>query len=162
MVKHISQKISHSLFHVGIITKALISVVEIISGCAFVFLSYDKLYSIIFMFFGGELTENPRDFVWEIIAKGFHDFSTTPQSVWAFILLSHGIIKIFLLAGLWNNKQWAYPASIIAFTLFIIYQFYQLFFTPSIILWLITIIDIIVLLLIISEYRHRRNILLAI
>ncbi len=161
MMKPISRKISHSLFRFGIIAKALISVGEIVSGCAFIFLSYDRLYSIVFIFFGGELTESPRDFIWELIAKGFHDFSATPQSVWAFIFLSHGIVKIFLLIGLWRNKHWAYPASIIAFTLFIIYQFYQLVLTPSIILWLITIIDIVVLLLIISEYRHRRNVLLV-
>lgn len=161
-MKPTSRKIHHSLFLAGIILKTLIGIGEAVFGLAFAFLNYDTLHRIVLKFVGEELTENPLDFIWAHVLQGLHGFFATPQSVWAFIFLSHGIVKIFLLTGLWRNKTWAYPASVIAFTFFIIYQFYQLFFTPSDILWLITIIDIAVVLLIINEYRHRKNIVLVV
>jgi len=157
-MRAISQKTYHALFFWGIFGKALISVGEILFGLVFALFNYDTLYRVAFMVFGGELTENPRDFIWEYIARGFQGFSATPRLVWAFIFLSHGIVKIFLLTGLWRNKSWAYPASIIAFSFFIIYQLYQMIFTPSILLAFITILDAIVVLLVIREYRHKKDI----
>src|SRR3989344_6197519 len=121
-----TERTYHSLFIAGLIAKAFISLGEIISGLALAFWSYDTLYSVVFTVFGGELMENPRDVVWEYVARGFQGFSDTPRSVWAFIFLSHGIVKIFLLTGLWHRKLWAYPASAIIFTIFVLYQFYQL------------------------------------
>ncbi len=149
------EKTYYSLFRAGIIVKALISIGEIISGLAVAFLSYDTLRAIILPLFGDEFSETPRDFVWQFVANEMQRFSATPQSVWAFIFLSHGIVKIFLLTGLWLNKLWVYPVSIVVFILFIIYQFYQLTFTPSIVLWAITIVDIVVVFLVVHEYRYR-------
>ena len=122
-MKPISKKTYHSLFLAGIIAKALISLGEIISGLAFAFLSYDTLYRIIFAFFGGELMENPRDFIWGYIARGFQDFGNTPQSVWAFIFLSHGIVKIFLLD--WTLAQQALGISDIR------HHFYLICYLPA-------------------------------
>ncbi len=156
-MRPIPEKTYHSLFLAGIIVKALISLGELVAGLFFAFFSYSTLYRIAFALFGGELTESPRDLIWGYVARGVHDFSQTPQSVWAFVFLSHGIVKIFLLTGLWYNKLWAYPASAAVFTLFIIYQFYQLTLTPSLVLWFITLLDIAVVALIIHEYWHRRR-----
>jgi uncharacterized membrane protein len=157
-MKSISRKTSHSLFLAGIIAKAVISLGEIASGLIFTFFSYEKLYNIVFLFFGGELAENPRDFVWEHIFRAFQSFSSTPRAVWAFIFLSHGIVKIILLSGLWRNKRWSYPASIAVFSFFIVYQLYQSLLTPSILLWFITFLDAAVLFLVGNEYRHRKDI----
>ncbi len=158
-MKSISRKTYHALFLTGIILKGAISLGEIASGIVFTLFSYDKLYNIVFLFFGGELAENPRDFVWGYIFHAFQNFSSTPRAVWAFIFLSHGIVKIFLLLGLWYNKSWSYPASIAVFSFFIVYQLYQSIMTPSILLWLITFLDAAVLFLVGNEYRHRKDML---
>src|SRR5258708_4952625 len=125
-MKPISEKTYRLAFDVGVIIKAIISIGEIVSGIVLSFVSYETIHQIIFNIFGGELAEDPRDLVGRYIAGAFRDFSATPQSVWIFILLSHGIVKIFLVGGLWRGKLWAYPASAVIFTLFVIYQFYQL------------------------------------
>jgi len=151
------EKTYHSLFEIGILLKALISALELIAGLTFAFISYDSLRQMAFTVFGGELMESPRDFVWDYLARAAHSFSGTPQAVWAFIFLSHGIVKILLITALWKDKLWAYPASAVVFTLFVVYQLYQLTFTPSIFLWLITILDIAVIALILHEYKHKRH-----
>ncbi len=156
-MKKIPEKTYRLLFFVGIAAKAVIAIGELAFGLAFSFFSYETLHGFAFALSGGELAESPRDLIWELVARGFHGFSTTPQAVWAFIFLSHGIVKIFLLTALWRNKLWAFPVSAVVFTLFIIYQLYQVSVTPSIILWAINVIDIAVVLLIIHEYRYRRR-----
>ncbi len=158
-LRSVSEKTYHSLYLGGLLAKALIACGEIVSGLVFAFFNYDTLYRAVFLFFGSELAESPRDIVWEYIVRGFGGFAATPRMVWVFIFLSHGIVKLLLLGGLWRGKAWAYPVSIIVFTLFIVYQFYQLTLTPSLLLWFITGIDLAVVLLIVREYRHRDHIL---
>jgi uncharacterized membrane protein len=71
----------------------------------------------------------------------------------AFYLLSHGILKLILVIALLKNRLWAYPWSLVLFTLFIIYQIYRYTYTYSVGLILLTIFDIIVIWLIWHEYQ---------
>ena len=75
------------------------------------------------------------------------------KSFATFYLLSHGIVKLFLVAGLLRNKAWAYPASLAVLGLFIAYQLYRLTFAFSIALVLLTVFDFVVIWLIWHEYR---------
>lgn len=156
-MKLLSEHLYHRIFRWGVVGKAIISAGEIAAGLLFVFVSYDTLSSWVFTVFGGELNETPRDHFWSYFSTQAHNFAATPQAVWAFIFLSHGIVKMLLVGGLWREKLWAYPTSAIIFACFVIYQFYQMTFTPSLALWAITIFDIILISLILHEYRHRKR-----
>ena len=67
-----------------------------------------------------------------------------------------GLRKLLLVAGLISNKLWSYPAAIVVFTGFAIYQVYQLIHQASFFLEVVTLLDIVVVLLVVSEYRHVR------
>jgi uncharacterized membrane protein len=101
------------------------------------------------------LLRPPPDFIWGFAIKGFQGFTATPQAVWVFIFLSHGIVKLALIAGLLRNKLWAYPWSAAIFSLFILYQLWQMMSTPSLVLLLIIALDVIVVFLVLHEYRYR-------
>lgn len=152
-----SEKICHFLFKIGVVIKIIVSFGEIILGLMFYFLSYEVINKIVFFFVGEEFMENPRGFVWNYIFRELQNFFATPKSVWAFIFLSHGIIKMFVANGLLRNKLWAYPASAVIFALFIIYQLYQIHYNPSMFLELITIFDAALIALIMHEYRYKKN-----
>ena len=154
-MKPISEKTYNFLFRASIVTKVLFSIGEIVSGFAFAFLSYDTLRAFILPLFGDEFSEAPRDSVWMYIAQEVQKFQATPQAAWALIFISHGVVNLFLLVGLWRNKLWVYPVAVVVFAFFMVYQFYQLTFTPSAVLWIVTIIDIAVIFLIAHEYRYR-------
>jgi uncharacterized membrane protein len=53
-------------------------------------------------------------------------------NTYAFYLLSHGLVKVLLVAGLLREKLWAYPASLIVLSAFIAYQTYRYSSTHSI------------------------------
>ena len=100
-----------------------------------------------------EFLEDPRDYVANIAQHYLPYFSDHSQSFAAFYLLSHGIIKIFLAIGLLRNRLWAYPAAIVFFILFILYQVYRYTYTQSSFLILLTVFDLIVVGLTWHEYK---------
>ena len=161
-MKLFSETHYHEWFRWGVILKGIISVGEIILGITLYFVTYETLKHALFFFVGGEITETPRDLFWGYLAKASRDFTTEPESFWAFLFISHGAVKSFLAWGLWKEKLWAFPTAAIVFVGFIAYQLYQLTYLNSVSLWAITIFDVVLIVLILHEYRHRRRRLTAV
>jgi uncharacterized membrane protein len=80
------------------------------------------------------------------------NFTVSTQRFYAFYLLSHGFIRVFLVVGLLRNKPWAYPVSLVVLGLFIVYQLYRFSYTHGIGLIVLTVFDVIVMGLIWREY----------
>ena len=104
------------------------------------------------------LTEDPRDFVANYLLHAAQGLSASSQHFTAFYLFSHGVVKFWLIIGLWQKKL-GYPAAIAVFGLFILYQLYRYSFTHSLLLLLITALDVAVIGLTCLEYQHLRRIL---
>ena len=62
-----------------------------------------------------------------------------------------------LVIGLLKNKLWAYPASLIALGLFVLYQLYRFSYTHGAGLIVLTVFDLLVMSLIWHEYRLVRR-----
>ena len=56
--------------------------------------------------------------------------------------------------GLLRGKSWAFPASLVAMSLFIVYQVYRFSYTHAFGLVVLTAFDIILVMLIWHEYRQ--------
>jgi len=156
-MKIFSEKNLHALFEAGVFLKTCDSVVETTLGLIFYFLSTPTVNRVIFALFGDELTEQPRDFLWNLLLHNFQGLSGSIQSLWAFLFVGHGILKLLLVAGMFKKKLWVYPIAAGVFLFFILYQIYHIFFSPSVILGLLTTYDIIFTLLILHEYRFQRR-----
>jgi uncharacterized membrane protein len=149
------EKAIHKVFVWGILLKAFDGVVEILGGLALLFPR--TLVHVTATLIHDELVEDPHDFVATHLQHVLPSFLA--QSGWfaAIYLISHGIIKIVLVAGLLRDKVWAYPTAIGVFTLFIMYQIYRYAFTHSIFLILLTVLDVVVIWLTWHEYRYFRK-----
>jgi len=104
-----------------------------------------------------EIAEDPHDVIANYLSHAAQTFDIKTKSFYAFYLLSHGIVKLFLVAGLLRGKFWAYPASLIVLSLFILYQVYRYTFMPSLGLIILTIFDLFVMVLIWHEYSLMRR-----
>lgn len=104
-----------------------------------------------------ELTEDPRDFAANYLLHATQGLSVSSQHFTAFYLLSHGVIKLWLIIGLWRKKLGYYPAAIAVFGLFILYWVYRYRFTHSLSLLLITALAVVVIGLTWLEYQHLRR-----
>ena len=152
MNSQISEKYIHRIFDAGIILKGIDGALEIIGGLLLIFVRPETINHIVASLTQYELVEDPKDLIANFIVNSTH---LTPQSqlFGMLYLLSHGIIKIFIVAGLLKDKLWAYPAGIIIFSGFGVYQIYRYIHTYSLGLLILTILDAIVIILTWHEYR---------
>ena len=156
-MRFLGERSYHRLFRIGIVVKGFYSAAEFALGILLVFFNYAALYRVAYFFTGDELMEAMTTPAGDAIIRVFRDFATTPRLFWAFLFISHGMVKIFLTWGLLRDKLWAYPLSAAVFTLFIFSQLYQIRYTPSLALSLITGFDAVIIVLILHEYKHKRS-----
>ena len=147
----------HQIFEVSILLKGAHAVLECLGGIAFARISTDTIVSWITWFTQDEFTEDPSDFVATHLLNLAQGFSVSTKNFYVFYLLSHGIVKLFLVAGLLRNKIWAYPASLAVLGVFVAYQVYRYTYTHSIGLVVLTVFDFFVMYLIWHEYQLIRR-----
>lgn len=147
----------HQLFRLSIILKGLDALVETAGGLVFYLVSAPTVLHWVNLLTQDELTEDPRDLVATHLLMAAQHLTGTTQSFYAFYLISHGLIKVVMVAGLLREKLIAYPLSLIALGAFIAYQLYRYSYTHSSGLILLTIFDLIVIGLVWHEWRVLRK-----
>jgi len=152
-----NEKRIHQAFEIGILLKGAHALIEIAGGIALYFVSAATIAGWVNTLTQDELSEDPQDFLARHLATLAQHFSVGSKRFYAFYLLSHGLIKILLVAGLLRGKLWSYPASLVALGLFIVYQLYRFSYTQSAGLIVLTIFDLVVMALIWLEYRIVRR-----
>ena len=157
MAVKIPEKRIHQVFQVSVLLKGAHALLECISGLAFALVSVDTITHTLTLLTQDELTEDPHDLIANYFLNVANTFDVSTKSFYAFYLLSHGIVKLFLVAGLLREKLWAYPASLVVLGLFIAYQVYRYLYLPSLGLILLTVFDLFVMVLIWHEYSLMRR-----
>jgi uncharacterized membrane protein len=149
------RRVLHRFFELGMLIKGIDGGLELVGGLLLVFLSPAAINRVVFFFLEGELKEDPTDLVANLLLHTTRSAIEVrvPASVF---LIVHGIVKLVLVGGLVTNRLWSYPAAILVFAGFTIYQLYQLSQQYSLFLETVTILDVIFILLVIAEYRHMR------
>ncbi len=140
----------HKFFLIGLVLKFLNGLLEIIGGILFIF--GGQVIGIVNVLAQNELIEDPADIIANSVRHFLPYFSSRFQLFAISFLLSHGIIKIVLIIALIRRKLWAYPASIVVFAFFIVYQLYRYAFTCSVWLIIFSLIDAFIIYLIWQEY----------
>jgi uncharacterized membrane protein len=156
-MKKLTEHRIHEIFQLSVLLKGAHAVLECVSGLALALVSNASIVNTITWLTQDELIQDPNDFVATHMLRMAQDFSVTTKNFYVFYLLSHGIVKLFLVAALLKNKFWAYPASLIVLGLFIAYQVYRFSYTHSIGLVLLTVFDLFVMFLIWHEYQLIRR-----
>lgn len=143
------------LFRLTIMLKGIFAVIEILGGAAMHFVNPALLMGLVADLTQDELTEDPNDLVATYLRNAAEQFLSVGTR-WFIVLylVSHGVIKLLVIIALLLDKLWAYPAAIVVFSGFIVYQVYRYTFEPGIGLIILTVIDLIVIWLTWHEYRQ--------
>ena len=134
--------------------KGVFALSEIVAGIAAYFVSQHFLLSVVVWVTRDEFADDPRDLVANFLLRSVENLSVGAQDFAALYLLVHGVIKLWLIVGLLRKKLWYYPTALVIFGLFVVYQLYRYYFTHSVLLLLITALDLIVIGLTWHEYRY--------
>lgn len=155
--KLLSEKNIHLVFDVSLWLKAVFALGEIISGIATYLVSKELLMQIVFLVTRAEFAEDPHDQLASYLLHTAQNLSIGARDFAAIYLIAHGIVKLWLIVGLLRKRLWYYPTAMLVFGLFIVYQLYRYVFTHSVLLILITILDLIVIGLTWHEWRYLRR-----
>lgn len=156
-MKKFDGKIVHTAFDIGLSLKALDALLEIAAGVGLLFLTPERMQKIVEFI----TRQIPHGGIEETLARYLtafgHSFSISSQHFAVIYMLSHGILKMVVIVFLWREKLWAYPISICVFVFFIAYQMYRFTETHSIMLILLTALDLFMIVLTILEYMRIKS-----
>jgi uncharacterized membrane protein len=153
----VERKIEHTLFLLSVWSKGVAGLVETIGGLLLLFIPQAGLNALIIFLTAPELAEDPTDRIATLLQRTVQELAADTKLFASGYLIVHGVVKVFLVAGLLGRRLWSYSVSLWFLALFIAYQSYRFLFTHS--LWLIalTIVDLIVAFLIWREYQSRKQ-----
>jgi uncharacterized membrane protein len=146
------------VFEVSIIAKGLDGLLEIIGGLLLLLVSPSTIDRFVGFLTQHELSQDPHDFLASHLLHYAQGLQGSVLVFGALYLLSHGLVKIVLVAALLRNQLWAYPWMIAFLGVFILYQLYRMTFANSFGLVALTVFDVFVAGLTVKEYlRHRQR-----
>ncbi len=143
---------AHKVFWIGIALKTLNAVLEVAGGIVLLTLSRQSIVNSVYIVFRHELIQDPNDIPANFLLHEAENLSAGMKLFAIVYLLTHGLIKLGLIGAIWRSKLWAYPAAGAVFSLFVAYQMYRFAYTHSIIMLLLTILDLIIIALLFPEY----------
>lgn len=92
------------------------------------------------------------------LSKAAHDFADGSTRTFAIVyLLLHGLIKIALVIALLRKLMPAYPVAAVVLAGFVVYELYRAARTGSLALPIFAAIDVVIIVLVLREYRQLRR-----
>ncbi len=146
----------HRAFELSLALKGVFAATEVLAGVATWFVTHELVLRLVERITREELLEDPRDPVANYLFQSARDFSVSTRHFAAAYLLSHGVVKLWLIVGLLRERLFYYPLAIAVFCLFIGYQLYRFSLTHSPWLLLVTAVDVVVVALTWHEYGYLR------
>ena len=144
----------HRVFEVSLILKGLFSLCEIVTSILIFFIPLKSINNIVIDITQLDFLHDHMDFLTHHLQQWVQHFSVGSKHFASFYLLSHGIIKLWMVIGLLQKKLKYFPPAITIFGLLIAYQIYRIFHTHSIMLIFLTMFDFIVIILACNEFRY--------
>src|SRR5713226_9673 len=136
------QKGLHRLFLISIWIKGISGILETLAGVVAVFVEPRALEAVVLFLTAPELSEDPDDWFANFLGGAVRRYSADTQTFLSIYLISHGLVRVFLVAGMLRRRLWAYPVSLAALALFIAYQGNRFLHTHSLWLVFLTIVDL--------------------
>jgi uncharacterized membrane protein len=144
-------------FEVAIILKGLDGVLEVAGGLLLLLVTPATINRLVAALTQHELSQDPHDFIATHLLNTAHGLTRSSVLFASLYLLSHGAVKVVLVAALLKNRFWAYPWMIAFLLLFIGYQVYRMTLVPSVGLAALTAFDLLVVWLTYREYQRQRR-----
>ncbi len=140
-------------FHIVIVVKGVQGFIELIAGVVAYLVPIHSIIRIVDHFTEEELLQDPGDFISNHLADWAHGLSIDAKYFAGLYLVSHGIVKLFLMWSLLSGRLWAYPTGIAVIGIMNLYQIYHLFRHFSFLLLLATLFNFVIMYLIWREYQ---------
>lgn len=150
-------RLADLVFLVGIGLKAVDGIVELVLGTSLLLLRPTQITAVAQEATAGELEQDPRDLVANLVLHGATALSAEAAITTAVFLLLHGIVKVAIVAALLRGTPRLYPLAIAALAGFLVWQAVEMVLHPGIVVAALILFDVFVLAVTWREWRHHRT-----
>ena len=148
---------THNFYLVSLGVKAMDGLLEIAGAIMLLMIDIGNLPGYIGIIFRGELIEDPHDLIANWLIDAISKVDVSVQFAGFLYLVSHGLVKLFLVGSLLKKKYWAYPLSEIVLFLFVVYQTYLFTKNGSTVILFLNAVDLALMVLIWIEYKKLKS-----
>ncbi|RRO17372.1 DUF2127 domain-containing protein [Saccharopolyspora rhizosphaerae] len=145
------------LFRVAMWLKGLDAVSQLLGGVLLIFLPPRALTRIAHGIVTRDLLGPPAGPLAGHFEEAVQHFVGGARAFVICYLLIHGVIKLGLVIALLRREVRWYPVAITALGLFVVFELLRGVQTGSLVLPLLTIMDIVIIVLVVKEYREIRR-----
>jgi len=103
----VERKIEHTLFLLSVWSKGVAGLVETIGGLLLLFTPQAGLNALIIFLTAPELAEDPTDRIATLLQRMVQELAADTKLFASGYLIVHGVIKVFLVAGLLGHRLWS-------------------------------------------------------
>jgi uncharacterized membrane protein len=142
-------------FNITLLLKGIDGVLELIGGALLFLISPASINDFAQRLTQHELSKDPHD----ILANHLLHFTSNlhnTQHFAAIYLLTHGLVKLIIIIGLYRREHWSYYVAFVFLGGFAVYQLYRMTYDPSWGLGLLTVFDLFIIVLTYLEFRRMR------
>jgi uncharacterized membrane protein len=144
-------------YEIGLIIKGIDGTFELIGGILVLTLTPQFIRNFTHNVVDSELHQNPHNFIALHVLHAGDKLASGHNWFAAAFLLTHGLVKVVLVACLLLNKLWAYPYALGVLSLFLVYQVYALITSPGPGMAALSILDAVIIWLVWREWQHVRT-----
>ena len=152
-----TEKLFRRFFYIGLIVKGVYAVLEFFAGLFLFIISPDKLGNWVIGMALKELAEDRGGTIAHVLLSSAQQLQNSPRWFIAFYLASHALVKIVIIIGLLKKILWFYPAALVVFTAFGVYQIQRYTHTHSPVLLWFTVLDAVIIWLTWHEYKFYKS-----
>jgi len=114
----VERKIEHTLFLLSVWSKGVAGLVETIGGLLLLFIPQAGLNALIIFLTAPELAEDPTDRIATLLQHMVQELAADTKLFASGYLIVHGVIKVFLVAGLLGHRLWSSVGAAFGFLKF--------------------------------------------
>lgn len=146
------------LFRIAVALKGLDGGVQLVLGIVLIFLPPTVITGLANAVVTRDLLGDPNGTLSTHLETAAHNFADGTSRWFAIgYLLLHAVIKIGLVAALLRKIVPVYPVAAVVLGAFVVYEIYRAIRTHSIALPIFAVLDIIIIVLVLREYRQLRR-----
>jgi len=142
------------LFRVALLVKGLDGAVELLTAFALALGPVAVLDGLVQVVLDHHLLGGPQSVLAERFAAGEQHLAGGGRTFAVVYLALHGIVKCGLVVAMARRVRPAYPVAAGVLGLFVVYEFYRATRTGSLLLPVLGVLDVIIIVLIVREYRR--------
>ena len=143
----------HTALEISLALKGLMALAEVISGVALMAIGTGTVARFVDWMVRNELTADPTDPIGVTVHHIANSLSMDTHNFFAWYLICQGMVKVLTIFALSRGHRWFFPVGAAILGAFVVYQLIHIWLNFSGVLLVLTLFDIVVVTLVMREYR---------